>query len=265
MDVKINDFRIVDRVLAETEPDAADVVYLGARGRVAYPFVVVRTLAGPGGLYLDACDIVDADGKSLGTWEKRFELDGESKPRTLVTELRDIEFPGPGTYTLQYFVFDDVIGTFTFTAVQGAAPAAGIVPGPLDAALSKSTIAWVQVPQGDGQIVEKPVWYGYEDGRVYVLVGGEGEQQIPGIFEAGTIGLLARSKDKRSKVAEAECVVEKLPKDAEWERLARDLLIGRRLNLTDGDAAVGRWKQTSEIACLLPLPPRAQQTEEQVS
>jgi hypothetical protein len=265
VDVKINDFRIVDRVLAETEPEAADVVYLGARGRVAYPFVVVRTLAGPGGLYLDACDIIDADGKSLGSWEKRFELDGESKPRTLVTEIRDIEFPGPGTYSVQYFIFDEVLGTFTFTVVQGAAPAAGIVPGPLDAALSKSTIAWIQVEQADGKMVERPVWYGYEDGRVFVLVGGEDEQQIPGIFDTTMVNLLARSKDKRSKVAEAECVVEKLPKDAEWDRIARELLIGRRLNLTDGEAAVGRWKETCEIACLLPVPPRAETAEENAS
>lgn len=265
MDVRITDLRIVDRVLAETEPDAADVVYLGATGSLAYPFVVARTLAGPGGIYVDACDIVDADGRSLGTWEKTFELDGESKPRTLVTEIRDVAFPSAGTYTLQYFIFDEVIANYPFTVVRGGAPGAGIVPGPLDAALSKSTIAWLRVPQPDGKPAERPVWYGYEDGQVFVLVGGEGEQQVPGIFDAPTVQLLARSKDKRSLVANVECVVEKLDKDAAWERIARELLVGRRLNLTDGEGAVGRWKDTCDIARLTPLPPTAEVHAEHAS
>lgn len=262
MDVSIFDFRICDRVLAETEPDAGDVVFLGARGSIAYPFVIVRRLAGPGGVYIDACDLVDADGRSLGVWEKTFELDGDSKPATLVSELRDVSFPSPGTYTLQYSIFDDVVANFPFTVAQRESPSAGIVPGPLDAALSKSTIAWVAVAQAGGAVVEKPVWYGYEDGRVYVLVGGDGEQQVPGIFDAPTVRLMARSKVKQSLVAEAGCLVERLPKDARWEAIARDLLLGRRLNLRDGDAAVNRWKQTCEIACLTPVLPAGASVEQ---
>ena len=261
VDVNILDFRVIDRVLAETDPDAADVVFMGARGTLAFPFVVVRRLAGPGGVYIDACDVVDADGRSLGIWEKTFELDGESKPCTLITELRDVSFPGPGTYTLQYFIFDDVVGGFPFQVVQADAPAAGIVPGPLDAALAKSTIAWLTVTGTD----EKPIWYGYENGRIYVLAGGEGEQQIPGLTEARTVRLAARSKDKRSLVAEADCAVDVLEKNAEWDRIARDLLIGRRLNLRDGDKAADRWKETCEIACLTPLPPEAPEQEENAS
>lgn len=258
MDVKIQDFRVIDRVLAETEPDASDVVFVGATGKTAFPFVVIRQLAGPGGVYIDACDVVDADGRSLGVWEKTFELDGESKPLTLVTEIRDVTFPGPGTYTLQYWIFDDAVGGFPFQVVQSDAPAAGIVPGPLDAALSKSTIVWLTVPDHD----EKPVWYGYEDGRIYVLAGGEGEQQLPGLLEARSVSLAARSKDKRSLVAEAECVVEVLAKNAEWDRVARDLLLGRRLNLRDGDKAVDRWKESCEIVSLTPLPPEAPEVEQ---
>lgn len=255
MDVKILDLRIVDRVLAETEPDAADVVFLGARGRIAYPFVVVRRLAGPGGVYIDACEVIDADGRRLGVWEKTFELDGESKPQTLVTELREVEFPSPGTYTLQYFIFDDAVGSFPFQVVQADAPAAGIVPGPLDASLSKSTIAWLRVPTNGGKPIERPIWYGYEDGRVYVLVGGEGEQQVPGLLEASTVHLIARSKETRSLIADVPCAVETVGKGPDWDRIARDLLVGRRLNLRDGEKAVDRWRESCEIARLTPLPP----------
>src|SRR5258706_5822314 len=106
-DVTIHDFRVTDRVLAETEPDAADVVFLGPGGDVAFPFVAARKLSGPGGTYIDAVEIVDADGRSLGVWEQRFELDGESKPRNLLTEFRAVPFPAPGTYSAQYSIYDD--------------------------------------------------------------------------------------------------------------------------------------------------------------
>jgi hypothetical protein len=269
-DVTIHDFRVTDRVLAETDGDAADVVYLGPSGNVAFPFVAARKLSGPGGTYVDAVEIVDADGRSLGVWEKKFELDGESKPRNLVTEFRAVRFPGTGTYSAEYSIYDDVVASFAFTVVKGDAPSAGIVPGPLDAALSKSTICWLAFGPSDAPTPERtgnptehpaysagkefPVWYGYENGRVYVLVG-PGEQQVPGLLDAGTVQLVARSKDKRSKVAEVECNVETLAKDAQWDVIARDLLVGRRLNLRDGDGATKRWRETCEIAVLTPLPP----------
>ncbi len=268
--VTIHDFRVTDRVLAESEPDAADLVYIGARGSAAFPFVVQRKIAGPGGVYIDVLEVVDADGTTLGTWERQFELDGESKPRTLTTEVRDLVFQHPGTYSLQYSIYDDVIATFPFSVLEQAGPGAGIVAGPLDQALSKSTILWLslgdaidETPENSGQPVkqprynagmEHPVWYGYENGRVYVLTG-PGEQQVPGLGEASTVHLIARSKDKRSKIGEADCGVDRLAKDAEWTRIASDLLVGRRLNLRDGDGAVKRWRETCEIVALSPLPP----------
>lgn len=119
--VKIHDFRVTDRVLAATEPDAPDTVYVGAGGTIASPFVILRTLAGPGGIYIDACSVVDADGAALATWERRFELDGESKPLTLRTEVRGLSFKQPGTYYVHYAIFDDAVGSFPFTVVPRAA------------------------------------------------------------------------------------------------------------------------------------------------
>lgn len=268
--VDILDFRVTDRVLAETDPEAGDVVFLGRHGSVAQPFVCMRRLAGPGGTYIDAVEIVDADGRTLGAWEKRFELDGDSKPRTLATEFRDVAFPAAGTYAMRYAIFDDIVGSFPFSVVQEDGPAAGIVPGPLDAALGKSTIVWlsfaepvVMGAETTGKPVKRPtyqaqrdwpVWYGYEDGRIFVLTG-PGEQPIPGLVEARCVWLTARSKDVQSRVATAECTVQILRKGPEWDRIARDLLIGRRLNLTDGDRALDRWRDECEIVLLTPVPP----------
>lgn len=268
--VTIHDFRIVDRVLGETDTEAGDVVFLGAVGNIAAPFVVARTVSGPGGVYIDAFDIVDADGRSLGTWERQYEIEGESKPRSITTEVRGLAFPQPGTYALQYFIYDDLAATFSFTVTQESAPAEGIVPGPLDAALSKSTIAWLSFgeawnkdPVQSGSSVkqprynagkEHPVWYGYENGKIYVL-SGAGEQPIAELATEGVCRLVARSKDKRSMVAEVECEIGTLAKGPEWDHIARDVLVGRRLNLRDGDGAVTRWRDTCEIYVLSPLPP----------
>jgi hypothetical protein len=268
MSVTIRDFRITDRVLAESDPDAGDVVFLGSHGDVAAPFVCERKLTGPGGHYLDAVEVVDADGKSIVLKETRFELEGESLETRITTELRGVRFPTPGTYLLQYWVFDEVIGSFPFQVLQQAGAGAGIVDGALDAALKKGTIAWLSMADDDrdpadtGEPVKQPrynaghefpVWFGYEDGQIYVLTG-EGEQQIPGLTEADSVRLIARSKDKRSRVADQPCSVAVLPKDAAWEQVARDLLIGRRLNLQGGEAAVDRWKKDCEIVVLTPVP-----------
>jgi len=271
MSLTVHDFRITDRVLAESDPDAGDVVFIGTSGTTAAPFVCLRRLAGPSGHYLDAVEIVDADGASITLKETRFELDGESVEKLIATELRDVRFPQPGTYLAQYWVFDDVIATFPFQVVQRASVGTGIVDGALDAALAKGTIAWLStepftsdVADTGGAVkqprynagLEFPIWYGYDEGRVYVLTG-DGEQQVPGLTDRTSIRLLARSKDKRSLVADAECTVTTLPKDDEWERIARDLLVGRRLNLRDGEAAVSRWRDTCEISLLTPVAPRA--------
>jgi hypothetical protein len=125
------------------------------------------------------------------------------------------------------------------------------VPGPLDQALAKSTIAWLGVAQADGSVANAAVWYGYENGRIYVLVG-PGEQPVPGIEHASHVRLIARSKDVQSRVGDVDCTVEALRKSPEWDRIARDILLGRRLNLRDGEGALKRWRDTCEIYVLTP-------------
>jgi hypothetical protein len=251
--VTIHDFRVTDAILAQTDPDAGDVVFLGPSGNAAFPFVVVRRLSAPGGMYIDACEIVGKDGSIIDMIERKYELEGESLIQDIVDEFRNTTFPGPGSYTLRYHVYDDHLLDTPFQVLQSDPPYGAIVPGPIDAALSKSTIAWVAVPQEDGKEITKALWYGYENGRLYVLTG-TGEQEVPGLAEGSKhVKLIVRSKDVQSKVGEVTCVTQVLPKDAEWERIAREILIGRRLNLPDGEKAVERWKRDCEIVQLTPI------------
>ena len=251
--VTIHDFRVTDAILAQTDTDAGDVVFLGPAGNAAFPFVVWRRLSAPGGMYIDACEIVGSDGAVVDMIERKYELDGESLIQDIVDEFRSTTFPGPGAYTLRYYVYDDLLLDTPFQVVQSDPPYGAIVPGPVDAALSKSTIAWVIVPQNGGAEATKAVWYGYDQGRVYVLTGA-GEQEVPGLAEGSKhVKLIVRSKDVQSKVGEVVCVTQVLPKDAEWERIAREILLGRRLNLPDGEKAADRWKRDCEIVQLTPI------------
>jgi hypothetical protein len=251
--VTIHDFRVTDAVLAQTDPDAGDVVYLGPAGNAAFPFVVARRLSGPGGVYMDAAEIPGRDADPIAFIERKYELDGESIVQDIVDQFWDISFPGPGTYKLQYFVYDDLMLEVPFEVVQSDPPYGAVVPGPVDAALSKSTIAWLRVPQDDGTEITKPIWYGYDEGRVYVLTGA-GEQEIPGLAGPSKhVHLIVRSKDVQSRIGEVACVSQTLPKDANWEGIARDVLLGRRLNLKDGEKAVERWKRDCEIVVLTPM------------
>lgn len=248
----IHDFRVTDSILAQTDRDAGDVVFLGPNGTAAFPFVVWRKVSGPGGTYVDAFEIAGPDGGVVGPWERSFEVDGESWPREVVTEVRDWHFKQPGDYTLRYYEFDDKVFEVPFKVLQQDPPYGVVVPGPLDAALAKSTLCWLEVPQADGSVKPFGVWYGYEDGRIYVLFG-PGEQQLPGLKEAAYVHLVARSKDVQSRIGEVDCTVEILPKNATFDRLVQELLIGRRLNLRDAEGAPKRWREECDIAMLTPV------------
>lgn len=257
----IHDFRITDRVLAETDPDAGDIVYVPPGGGTPFPFVVWRKVAGPSGVYVDSWEVLEPGGQTIASGERKFELEGESVVQDLVDEVRRVRFGAPGEHTLRYWVYDDRLADIPFQVSDEDPPFGVIVPGPLDAALSKSTICWVTVPPAaatrKAEPVTKPVWYGYAGGRIYVLVGPK-EQDVPGLAATSHATVIARSKDKLNRVAETECIVRVLPKDARWDDLARDVMIGRRLNLVDGEAALDRWRQTCEVVELTPLPPPLQ-------
>lgn len=251
--LQIHRLTVLDSVLASQGSDEAGLVYLGADA--AFPFVVWRRVSGPTGTFVDAFDILAPDGAVLGPWERTFETQGESTEQDVVDELRNVRFPSAGTFTLRYYEFDEVVSQTEVRVRSEEPPYALAVPGPLDSALARSTIAWAVVP---GAAEPAPFWYGYENGRLYVLVSELGtesenaEQRVPGLAQASRVRIIARSKDTGSRIADTEFDARVVAKDAEWDRIARDLLLGRRLNLRDGDAALERWRERCEIVMLTP-------------
>ena len=118
----------------------------------------------------------------------------------------------------------------------------------IEEAAKKSGLVWVR-GGGSGRR-SQAVWHLWQNGAVYVLTGGLEQPAPAGLDDHAYVTV--RSKDKWSRlvtfVAEVG-VVE--PDDDEWQAVVPALL-GKRLNLPDGDAAPLRWARECTLFRLTP-------------
>ena len=123
----------------------------------------------------------------------------------------------------------------------------GIAGEALDEAAKKSGLIWVR---GASAAVARPVWHVWQDSAFYVLTGGLEQPAPEGLTSTGYVTL--RSKDKGSRLATIEVAVEVLEPDSNgWDAVVGALL-GKRLNLPDGDAAPQRWARECTLYKLTP-------------
>ncbi len=116
--------------------------------------------------------------------------------------------------------------------------------------MKKAALLWVRVPGHRSQ----SVWHVWHDGAAYVLVDRTGgiEQPLPGADEAEVLEVVVRSKDKGVRLVTWEAIVGAVtPGSDEWAAVV-PLLLGKRLNLPDGEDAPVRWERE---CCLLRLAP----------
>jgi hypothetical protein len=118
----------------------------------------------------------------------------------------------------------------------------------IEEATKKSGMAWITVPGSDRA---RAVWHAWQDGAAYVL-SGPSEQPLPGIEDAPHVEVTIRSKDKQHRLIVWEAAVnEVLPGTDDWAAVTPTLL-GKRLNLPDGEAAVDRWARECHLHKLTP-------------
>lgn len=117
----------------------------------------------------------------------------------------------------------------------------------VDEATKKSGLVWIR-PAGERQH-SQPVWHLWQDGSAYVLTGGI-EQQMPALADRAYVTV--RSKDKGSRLVTWVAAVEVVePESEQWEAVVPNLL-GKRLNLPDGEAAAQRWALECTLYKLTP-------------
>jgi len=226
----------------------------------ARPFLVVREYQGPQGAYVERFVLRNARGIVLVRSEPlRIELSGEAFEDRFLTELREVAIADLDEHELTFFIGDDDVGSVpVFVEPAGGGSARTAAEATFAAAVKKSTIMWVTVPERRngrrGKVPEhtQPVWFLADGDKVYLL-HGPGEQHVPGLGKTETVRLNARGKDTRSLVADVVCTVEQVPDDDErWDKIIQKA-VTRRLNLGDaGDETISRWREHCQLLELTP-------------
>jgi hypothetical protein len=112
----------------------------------------------------------------------------------------------------------------------------------VEEATKKSGLVWVN---------GRAVWHAWADGAL-CLVGGPGEQPLPGLADGGTATVTVRSKDKGGRLVTWPARVALLaPETAPWQAAVAELK-PKRLNSPDGEAITARWAAECAVFRLAP-------------
>ncbi|MBW8481345.1 hypothetical protein [Actinomadura parmotrematis] len=119
----------------------------------------------------------------------------------------------------------------------------------VEEAAKKSGLLWLALPD-----LPQPraAWHVWHDGSAYVLTGGDGEQPLPGLPEAGRVTVTVRSKDKGGRLVTFEAACAPVEPGSElWDEVA-PLVAKDRLNAASHEGQLERWAEHSWIVRLTP-------------
>lgn len=228
-------------------------VYGSRRGHSA-PFLVRRGWSGPQGAYVEQFRVVHAETRitAYRSQPRVIELAGEYYTNDVEDRVEEIQLD-LGEYELLFTMDDEVIPGVPVFVSPGPGAVGGpptVVPPIVEEASKKSDLVWIGIPGLEGQS-SRPAWHVWHKGAVYVVFDGS-EQRMPGLDVADAVTVTVRSKDARSTVATWRGAVELVPPGSPAWAEAVPLLVGKRLNNRDGDAAADRWARECKVACIVP-------------
>jgi hypothetical protein len=138
---------------------------------------------------------------------------------------------------------------------------ADVVPDPQDLAdlalvaeaSRKTSLLWLRLP---GNATPRAAWHVWHDGAAYVVHGvdtNSDEQRLPGLDEAESVEVTARSKDTGGRVVVWTAHPVVIPPDDEAWEAAAQALAGERLNAGNAETLTLRWSQSAHIVRLEPV------------
>jgi hypothetical protein len=226
----------------------------GDRGGRTQPFVVRRGWSGPQGAYVEEFRIVRAaDRLTMYRSDPRIvQLAGEFYTNDVEDRVDGVAL-AIGEYELVFTIDDEAVpGVPVFVEPgPGAVGGSPVAVHPLiEEATKKSDLVWLSYAGLDGQST-RPAWFVWHKGAAYLVFDGS-EQQMPGLAEADSAVVTVRSKDKGGLLVAWRAAVEPVPPGSPAWNEVTPLLVGKRLNNRDGDAAAERWARECKVARLVP-------------
>ncbi len=229
------------------------ITVMGELPGVTRPFEIARVYKGSQGRYEEAVAIADADNTVI--WESPsqvIELRGAMFEDLFRTTVRTrLPITSNSEHTLLLYLDGNLTARVPiFVNTPDSVVGAGVFREAADAALKKSAVCWLSIPQKAGGSVTRPAWYVQQGPKLFVIKGGD-EQQLPGLEEASSVTVTVKSKDVKATIGTTIADVRIVDDPEEFEKIAA-LGMGTRLNLKDGDQALQRWKDTCVLAELTP-------------
>ena len=226
----------------------------GSRGGHSAPFLVRRGWSGPQGAYVEEFRLVRSDSRitAYRSPSRILELAGEFYTNDAKDLVDDLQLE-VGEYDLVFTIDGDVVPGVPVFVEPGPGAVGGppaLVPPLIDEATKKSDLIWLQVPGNDTQSF-RPAWHVWHKGAAYIVFDGS-EQQMPGLADADSVVVSVRSKDKWGTIVAWRGAVEIVPPGSPaWDEVT-PLLVGKRLNNRDGEAAPDRWARECLVCRLVP-------------
>jgi len=210
------------------------------------PFNLNRVYKGPQGQVEESILLVDPDNRVL--WQRPYrliELRGEMYEDLFRSTVKDrvvIERGGP--HGVVFLINGAEVGRIpVFIDASQSAAAVGALGEAMEKSLQKGSIVWLTIPQANGGSATRPAWYVQQGTKLFVVKGGD-EQELPNLEHVEQIEVTVRSKDVNAAIGTVTATTRIVAADdAEFDRIA-NLGMGTRLNLSDGEGALARWKQT---------------------
>lgn len=123
----------------------------------------------------------------------------------------------------------------------------GRPPALIAEATKKSDVIWL----GSDEWAPTAAWHVWHDNCAFVVTG-PGEQPLPSIRDLPTASVTVRSADNLGRALTWEALVWRVdPGTEEWDGVV-PLLLAKRLNLPDGQAAAARWAAECTVIRLEP-------------
>lgn len=246
---------VLDNRIFEAEGEGGQpLLYtISIPGRVL-PFTVVRYWKAPQGYVNEWFELMAPSGKKAYASKPTVRyMPGQMDLAIVADPVTEAVLDELGVYAASFLVDGEVQGQIECQLLLTAGPQK--LPKDVEDALRKSDVIWVgQEMNGRDRAV--PVWFAYQQGRIYLLHTSDteaGEQQIPGLPDAPEVVVVTRRKGRDTRQGRFHAAVRLIePDHPEFEGLAAVLADRRRDRHGPPQDAISKWKSSCVIAELTP-------------